>query len=86
MDRRRFRELWPGSPRLAFLKALVRSYLGPLLDCELVWELEPSAPAIVRLGGEERLGRDCWLGWSDVSRADMRVASPPGTIKPPGRS
>jgi type VI secretion system protein ImpH len=80
MDRERFRELWPGSPKLVFLQGLVRAYLGPLLDCSFVWRLSESAPAAVGLGSDQRLGRDCWLGWSRIERADMQVSSPPGTM------
>jgi type VI secretion system protein ImpH len=86
LDRRRFCELWPGSPKLRLLETLTRAYLGPLIDCTFTWELAPNAPAIQRLGSDQRLGRDAWLGWSDVARAELRVASPPGQNRVPSRS
>ncbi len=86
LDRQRFCELWPGSPKLRLLEQLTHAYLGPLIDFEFVWELAANAPAIQRLGSDQRLGRDAWLGWSDVARADVRVASPPGQNRAPSRS
>lgn len=77
LDRRRFRELWPGGEPVAFLRGVLRAYLGPLIECDLVWELAPDAPATLQLGGDQQLGRDCWLGWSDQGGPDLRVASPP---------
>jgi type VI secretion system protein ImpH len=77
LDRARFRELWPGGERVRFLWELLRTYLGPLIECDLVWELAPDAPAAARLGGDQRLGRDAWLGWSEFGRPDTRVPSPP---------
>ncbi len=77
LSRRRFRDLWPGGARVGFLWRVLRAYLGPLIECDLVWALHPDAPAAVRLGGDQQLGRDCWLGWSDHALPDLRVGSPP---------
>jgi type VI secretion system protein ImpH len=77
LSRERFKRLWPGGEPLRFLRELVRAYLGPLLDFDLVWELYPDAPASLCLGGDQQLGRDCWLGWSGFGEPDTRVSSPP---------
>ena len=77
LDRARFRELWPGGAPVRFLWEVLHAYLGPLVECELHWELAADAPAAVQLGGDQRLGRDCWLGWSERGRPDTRVSSPP---------
>ncbi len=83
LDRARFRRLWPGGEPVAFLWRMLRAYLGPLIECELVWQLAPDAPAALRLGGDQQLGRDAWLGWGDPAGPDLRVVSPaPGAAGP----
>ena len=84
LDRARFRELWPGGAPVRFLWQLVRAYLGPLIECELVWQLAPDAPAAQHLGSDQRLGRDAWLGWGGNAAPDTRVASPPWHNSRPG--
>jgi type VI secretion system protein ImpH len=76
LDRGRFRELWPGGDPVQYLREVVRAYLGPLLEFDLVWRLAPSAPAGIALGGGQRLGRDSWLGFGESDRADTLVISP----------
>ena len=77
LDRARFRSLWPGGEPVRFLRRAIRAYLGTLIDFDLVWELAPDAPAASRLGGDQRLGRDCWLGWSESGGPETKVSSPP---------
>ena len=86
LSRARFRQLWPGGEPVRYLWGAIRSYLGPLIECDLVWELAPDAPAATILGGDQRLGRDCWLGWSDFGGPDRRVGSPPWHNPPPVES
>ena len=70
---------------MRLLWGVLRAYLGPLIECDLVWELERSAPAPIALGGDARLGRDGWLGWSENGAPDLRVGSPPWHNPRPGR-
>lgn len=86
LDRETFRRLWPGGEPVRYLWQCLRAYLGPLIECDLVWELAPDAPAAVQLGGEQRLGRDCWLGWSETVCPDLRVGSPPWHISDPSHA
>ncbi len=85
LDRERFRRLWPGGAPVRFLWGLLRAYLGPLLQCDLVWELAPGAPVPQHLGGDQRLGRDSWLGWSGFGGPDTHVGSPPWHNSSPGQ-
>ena len=77
LDRARFRELWPGGARVGYVREIVRTYLGPLIEFDLEWELDADAPTPLCLGGAQLLGRDCWLGWSDDGQPVRRVHSPP---------
>jgi type VI secretion system protein ImpH len=85
LDRARFRELWPGGAPVRLLWGVLRAYLGPLIECDLVWKLAPDAPVPMALGGDQRLGRDAWLGWSEFGGPDLRVGSPPWHNPRPGR-
>jgi len=42
----------------------------------LEWELHADAAEPLALGGDQRLGRDSWLGWSENARPATRVISP----------
>lgn len=77
LDRATFRRLWPGGEPVRFLWKCLRAFLGPLVECDLVWELASDAPSPVQLGGDQRLGRDGWLGWGAAGGPDLRVESPP---------
>jgi len=83
LQRAQFRRLWPGGQPVLYLWETLRAYLGPLIECDLVWELDPDAPAPLQLGGDQRLGRDCWLGWCGTAGPDLRVISPPWHISSP---
>ncbi len=76
LDRSRFRALWPGGSPVQYLRKAVQTYLGPLIEYDLEWELAPDAPTPLKLGGEQMLGRDCWLGWSPEKGPDLHVRSP----------
>jgi len=76
LNRTHFRRLWPGGEEVHYIRSAIRTYVGPLIDFELEWELESDAPSPLLLGGGQLLGRDCWLGWGDSSSPDRRVHSP----------
>ena len=90
LDRERFRMLWPGGPAARQVWSAIRSYIGPLIDCDLDWLLAEDAPTPVRLGGDMRLGRDCWAGWQTSTRPETRVRAPfwhephPEGVRPTG--
>lgn len=76
LERDQFRELWPGGEAVRNLRAIVTEYLGPLIEYDLEWELAEDAPEPLMLGGDQRLGRDGWLGWGEFGGPDTRVGSP----------
>ncbi|MEZ5978992.1 MAG: type VI secretion system baseplate subunit TssG [Planctomycetota bacterium] len=82
LSRERFRQLWPGGKAARVLSRSVASYVGPLVDFDFEWRLEPEAPTPARLGGEQQLGRDAWLGWSDAGSPDTAIFAPSSVEAP----
>lgn len=77
LDAQTFRRFQPRCEAFEVLVGLVRSYLGPRIDVDFVWNVSTEHLEPVRLGGSEsdgaRLGWTSWLEAREPRRYDSRI-------------
>jgi type VI secretion system protein ImpH len=84
---RDFQSFLPGTRRLDALAALVRMYVGEELNFDVRLLHEPEERQQMRLGGNNRVGYNAWLGPDNrkgVGIEDLIVAAPPRPTVMPG--
>ena len=77
LDAGTFRRFQPRMKSFEVLVDLVRSYVGPQIDVDYVWEVDTEGLGPVRLGAgsgpEARLGWTTWLGAPQSGEYDSRI-------------